>query len=342
MSPHQAGEAVSALLPTWDATRYQLVSTLMPNLSSGGQIELYLDTWSGTEVAAKRFPSDRIRESPEAFRRAYPEAVENPWKELAVTALLGGPAGLACSGACACYGAFRDADGDVLMVLEYLASGDLFSFAGSLGDPGPQREQQVWPVIQSLLRAVSALHALGVAHGDISLENAMRRPGPDGEVVLVDFEAARLGEEVPRASGSRGKPSYQAPEMRVAALYDARDADLFSCGVAAYCLAVGAYPWQSTRPGKCMQFSFFQQHGLQGLLAKKSIRTSQGMRHVGDCMSEELVTLLGMLLHPVPSQRRAAVRHLVKGRDQIQTSLPAVPKVEAGWQSQISETFFGA
>ena len=47
--------------------------------------------------------------------------------------------------------------------------------------------------------------------------------------------------------GHRGKPSYMAPEMFSQRSYDARAADVFSCGVCAYALAMGSYPWSSTR-----------------------------------------------------------------------------------------------
>eukprot|EP00913_Durusdinium_trenchii_P019726 g18544.t1 len=93
-----------------------------------------------------------------------------------------------------------------------MLGGDLFDIAAKLGDPGIEREQQIYPIVVSLMQAVRALHVRGIAHGDISLENALLRYG--SQVVLIDFAMA-VTENVEAATGHRGKPSYMAPEMFV-------------------------------------------------------------------------------------------------------------------------------
>mmetsp|Transcript_69542 Transcript_69542/g.225009 ORF Transcript_69542/g.225009 Transcript_69542/m.225009 type:complete len:395 (+) Transcript_69542:72-1256(+) len=313
-------EEAYPLLP-WDEQRYRFERILMPNLQAGGRIEIFLDTQTGMHVVAKRFPQQRLCGSPEAYRAANPGELQDPWREIALTQLLGSRGSMSngtTRGVCACHGAFTDAQGDALLITEYVPGGDLFDVAGQLGSPGPEREEQAWPLIRSFLRAVTNLHDLGIAHGDISLENALRRPGMCGEVVLIDFEAAVTGDrDLSAASGSRGKPSYQAPEMHVREHYDARAADLFSCGVAIYGLAVGTYPWSSTRPGVCKSFGFFAARGLEAFLERKCV----GGRPVGEVMSGKLCALLAVLLDFEPACRDA-FKQFLEGDGEVHAEVP--------------------
>lgn len=305
-SSHQ-GSCATLGAPTdlqpFDSNRFQFQSVLMENLRGGSRIELYLDADTGMIVACKRIPSRWLRESSQAFLSGSAEA-ENPWQELGLTQRLGSPQlGLVQQGVIACHGAFSDVSGDAMLVMEFLSGGDLFALVGSMGPPGPAREAKAWPLVRSLLMAVLSLHGHGVAHGDVSCENALLR-GPNSQVVLIDFEFA-LDKNLERAVGSRGKPSYQAPEMHSQLPYDARAADLFACGVTAFCLAVGNYPWASTRPGKCSAFSYLMSHGVQAFLDKKLIRLADGTRGppVRDLLSPEYMELLSILLNPAPSRR---------------------------------------
>lgn len=292
----------AGFLQTWSEQRFRFWRVLMLAPRSGGQIELHIDRMTGMTVAVKHVPQVRIRESPQAYNRAFPEDLENPWQEIDVAQRLS--QGYPCPGICRCYGAFMTAKGDAMLVTEYVPGGDLFEIANQLGDPGPMREQQVWPIVCSLLEAVLALHARGVAHGDVSLENTLMRPGTS-QVALVDFGMA-VTSELDATRGIRGKPSYQAPEMWTHATYDARAADIFACGVAAYALAVNSYPWSSTRPGACLAFDYMQRHGLQALLQRRRVPATgvdKPRPHVIACMSPRYCRLVTALLDLDPSRR---------------------------------------
>lgn len=287
------------LLPVWDERRYWFQSVLASTSLGGGQIELYLDLHTGAGVVAKRFPAEQLYQRP-----ATPGIVWDPWREMEITQCLGNAEqGQKVDGVCNCYGAFRDARGDALLLSEYFPGGDLFELASGLGEPGPEREAKVWPILRSFLGAVLSLHDANVAHGDVSLENALW-PDANGGVVLIDFEAAIVG-NLGAASGTRGKPAYQAPEMHTQRSYDARAADLFSCGVVAYMLAVGAYPWSSTKPGVCPSFSYAKQHGVEAFLGKKSVRLGREGQPtpVRKCMSSTLAHLVCSLLSLRPAER---------------------------------------
>lgn len=93
---------------------------------------------------------------------------------------------------------------------------------------------------RDLCRALAAVHAAGLLHGDIKARNVMRAEG--GRIVLMDFGGGRdLKREPSQADSISGTPLYLAPE--VFAGQDAtKTADIYSLGVLIYFLATGTYP----------------------------------------------------------------------------------------------------
>lgn len=91
-----------------------------------------------------------------------------------------------------------------------------------------------------LCRALAAVHAAGILHGDIKARNVMRESG--GRIVLMDFGAGR-DLDVPRESGGdcAGTPAYLAPEVFAGNPRTTRS-DIYSLGVLLYYLVTGAYP----------------------------------------------------------------------------------------------------
>lgn len=274
----------------WDPCRFTFTCTL-PS-AKRRPIELYLDGLSGQTVAVKRWPARESERRLQALRHAGARGLEAAWPEVVLSQRLGRARGKPPRAVCACYGAFRDEHGDVLLVSEYVPGGDLLDLCCSLGQPGPEREKRAWPVILSLLRAVQQLHSWGVAHCGVSLENALRRPEPDSEVVLIDFGKAVASERRLKTSIC-GDPRYMAPEVWGGSEpWDPFQADFFACGVAAYGLAVGKYPWESTKPEACRRFAHFAKHGLGSLLQQRGIT-----------LSPRLCALLRVLLSLSPSVR---------------------------------------
>jgi len=292
-----AGSRIPGLAP-FDEQRFKFLQLLNPAVRNGVQIELYVDKLTGATVVAKRVPAHRLQ----AFSSPIPDDTEDPWQEMAVTTYLGGSGLGRVPGVCACHGAFRSVSGDAMLVSDYLLGGDLFDVASELGEPGPQREQQAWFLIRSLLEAIMTVHSRGVAHGDVSLENILMQRGCSMSIALIDFGMAVTG-DLTRAVGVRGKPSYQAPEMHTQHFYDARCADLFACGVAAYALVTGSYPWSSTRPGSCLCFGYAQKHGIGAFLQRRKVSVG-GVRKTLSCfMSVRYKQLLLTLLSMEPLRR---------------------------------------
>ncbi|MBY6204422.1 serine/threonine-protein kinase [Halomonas denitrificans] len=100
---------------------------------------------------------------------------------------------------------------------------------------------EVLDLVESLARAVQAVHNAGLVHGDIKPSNLMR--DADGDWVLMDFgasRAARSGGEGP--SLTSGTPLYMAPEVVLGNAPDQR-ADLYSVGATLYRVLDGAPPF---------------------------------------------------------------------------------------------------
>nr|PZN23962.1 MAG: hypothetical protein DIU78_12975 [Pseudomonadota bacterium] len=88
-----------------------------------------------------------------------------------------------------------------------------------------RRDRAVLEPVLDALEGLTALHELGVRHGDFTLENVLVRD--DGRGVLIDFGCARPFHE---STGTlAGTPGYLAPELLAKGGGDAR-ADLYAVG----------------------------------------------------------------------------------------------------------------
>jgi Tol biopolymer transport system component len=105
---------------------------------------------------------------------------------------------------------------------------------------GPLGAREAALVGLDLCRALAAVHAQGLVHGDVKTGNVMRERG--GRIVLMDFGTVKEvipGGEAPVVT--RGTPLVLAPELlRGEPLTPA--ADVYSMGVLLYHLVSGRYP----------------------------------------------------------------------------------------------------
>jgi len=314
-------------IEVWDWQRFRRRAILREAARNQGQVELAEDLLQGRLVAVKAMPTSWVCESPAAFKAAHPEENELPWCDIAATFHLSCIARLSC--VCTFVGIFqrntvvaapdaaigssgespRSAAGtptekdEKCLVLSYCAGGDLFSWLErslAAGCNGTCRETLARPLLHRLFQAVSDVHAQGVAHGDLSLENILLFDNQDVAVCLIDFGASTGS----RASGVRGKPSYQAPEMHTDLEYDAFLADAFSLGVLVFSLVVGDYPWLSTKPHRCSKYMFFTQRGMVSYLSRRKVRNGGGdIITLAALLSPEITAILEGLLCVDPLHR---------------------------------------
>jgi hypothetical protein len=137
-----------------------------------------------------------------------------------------------------CYGA-TVLDGRCLcLVLEYASGGTLKNLVERFS---PVPDAVATRVVKEMVSALVAVHAAGLVHCDLKLENVLLRD--DGSVAIADFGCARascVGEE-----GSLvGTPQYMSPESisDPKAAFDPKR-DIWALGCCAVTLFTGAMPW---------------------------------------------------------------------------------------------------
>lgn len=91
----------------------------------------------------------------------------------------------------------------------------------------------------ALCRALGAIHAAGLVHGDVKAQNVIRERG--GRIVLMDLGAARLLAPVdPEPRAVAATPLYVAPEVLAGGRPDVRS-DVYSLGVVLFYLLTGGF-----------------------------------------------------------------------------------------------------
>ncbi|KAK9803878.1 hypothetical protein WJX72_001318 [[Myrmecia] bisecta] len=136
--------------------------------------------------------------------------------------------------------------------MEYAQGGDLFAYTLGHKPHGHLGEQQARWIFQQLIIGLDFCHRRGVANRDLKLENLLLdRDGRDGTRPLLkicDFGYSKH-EMNSSAKTGVGTPVYMAPEVILGSnKYDAKQADIWSCGVILYAMIYGKYPFDAKEP----------------------------------------------------------------------------------------------
>src|SRR5262249_7262618 len=110
-----------------------------------------------------------------------------------------------------------------------------------------------------IVRALDAVHAAGVVHGDIKSDNFLVEQTATGDhVTLIDFGLARIGADAPAGENDAddrlisGTPEYMAPEV-IRGEGCLPSSDLYGAGVILYELLTGATPFAGGKATEVMQ-----------------------------------------------------------------------------------------
>ena len=128
--------------------------------------------------------------------------------------------------------------------LRIATGGELFD---RLIDSGSLTEKAVRPYFAALLSGVGAMHAAGVVHRDLKLENVMLCAEDPRAVKIVDFGLAvdyTAGQLFREKVGSK---SYRSPEILAGAGYEGPPADVWALGIVIFSLAAGFFPLDEAR-----------------------------------------------------------------------------------------------
>jgi len=107
-----------------------------------------------------------------------------------------------------------DVDGTAFLVMELIAGTTLRKRAACCGGRLPADD--VLLLVDQLLDALAAAHAVGIVHGDVKPENVLVTPA--GRIKILDFGIARLSEpgrtRSPTMAGlPMGSPEFMSPEQ---------------------------------------------------------------------------------------------------------------------------------
>lgn len=107
-------------------------------------------------------------------------------------------------------------------------------------------------LLRAIARALTVVHAAGLAHRDLKPENVML--APRDRVVLTDF-GLTLPEFLPSDGPLAGSPNYMAPEVIARNVQPGAGhlADLYALGIVAYELLVGRTPFEREHWLKTLQ-----------------------------------------------------------------------------------------
>mmetsp|Transcript_15684 Transcript_15684/g.28536 ORF Transcript_15684/g.28536 Transcript_15684/m.28536 type:complete len:409 (-) Transcript_15684:78-1304(-) len=158
-------------------------------------------------VIKSRQPNDRLAH----LSKEYSEDTEDIWGEIGVLQYLSKQSDVS-EYIISYRGAFMEGEGNVWLVTEYAAGGELFHLVSSQH----LRESIVCEYTWQLLHALEYLHRHSIAHRDVSLENILLK---DGNVRLMDFGAAcrshNCNGTAMRYFRGVGKLFYRGPEAYV-------------------------------------------------------------------------------------------------------------------------------
>jgi serine/threonine protein kinase len=157
------------------------------------------------------------------------------------------------------------------IVMERCTGGSLFEqiYARDKFD-----EEEAGKVALQLLEAVRALHACGIIHRDIKMENILLAEGPSNmHIKLVDFGTAVIGESFCSREGIVvGTQEYVSPEALGADYFPA--SDLWGVGVTLFILLSGIFPFETELDTRRGRFEFAEEEwgnisdGAKDLLQK--------------------------------------------------------------------------
>lgn len=126
------------------------------------------------------------------------------------------------------------------IVLEYASGGEFYKY---IQKKRRLKEGVACRLFAQLISGVHYMHSKGLVHRDLKLENLLLDKHEN--LVITDFgfvnEFFAHSELMKTSCGS---PCYAAPELVVSSKpYEARKADIWSCGVILYAMLAGYLPW---------------------------------------------------------------------------------------------------
>ncbi|QHS76326.1 putative serine/threonine protein kinase KIN4 [Saccharomyces paradoxus] len=126
------------------------------------------------------------------------------------------------------------------IVLEFVSGGEFYKY---IQRKRRLKESSACRLFAQLISGVNYMHYKGLVHRDLKLENLLLDKHEN--LVITDFGFVNeFFEDNELMKTSCGSPCYAAPELVVSTkAYEARKADVWSCGIILYAMLAGYLPW---------------------------------------------------------------------------------------------------
>jgi len=176
----------------------------------------------------------------------------------------------------------------VLIVTDLADGGDLLNYVMEFKQIKGNRAKKLF---FDLSRAMSYIHAKGIAHRDLKGENVLLRLGASGKpdkALLTDFGFARKIDDAERSTTFCGSFAYVPPEVLSNEPYRPMLADCWSMGVILFIMLCAFMP--------------FDIKDVAALI-KRQKEGKLHFYHMTDRIPQSAVELLEKLMHPDPDQR---------------------------------------
>jgi len=247
---------VAELLAEFEYEHHKLLGRHGKSLGKGGQAKVKAMVRKGcpTEVVAvKEFRSKTRSETKEEYEKKIKS-------EYTLSKSLNHPNVVSTIRLCIDHGRWNH-------VMEYCTEGDLFSMVRDGHLKGEEREKDRLCLFKQLVRGVNYLHANGIAHRDLKLENLLLTS--DSALKIADFGVSEvfsgthpglreaggqcgknMGEVRRCAPGICGSLPYMAPEvLQKGGDYDPRGVDVWSSAVVMLHFIFGGAIWAKAQVG---------------------------------------------------------------------------------------------
>jgi len=126
------------------------------------------------------------------------------------------------------------------LIMECLDGGNLCSYVKQKRRLSEEESKRIF---FQVLQAIEFLHAQGVSHRDVKLENVLFADSKD--VKLIDFGFSTICQPGKRLKVFCGTPSYMAPEIVRRMEYEGKPVDVWSLGILLYALLCGCFPFRA-------------------------------------------------------------------------------------------------
>ena len=136
-------------------------------------------------------------------------------------------------------------DDYLILIMEYASGGSLRKYITTHGKLPKEEARRLF---QQLLLSVDYCHRMGVSNRDIKPDNILL--DKENNVKLCDFGYSKDEDLQSMANTRLGTPAYTAPEIfklisgQVQQTYDAKAADVWSCGVTLCEMVTGVLPFK--------------------------------------------------------------------------------------------------